>query len=145
MKKQALKITLIATIILSGCTTKKNLISENNIYYLNNSNNSITFSPIPINCIDGFKSIKVLLKQEKELGNFMNVSVCKINDSSIKFRQINTIENFNSEILFNNEHYEILPYYNCNTEEAKKEKYKRVSICKKDDGFSELVVLNQNI
>ncbi|WP_152056669.1 hypothetical protein [Aliarcobacter butzleri] len=142
MKRQALKIILITSITLSGCA-KKELILADNIN-LNNGNGTLTFLPIPTNCINGFKPTKVKLKEEKKVGYFIEVSVCKIDDNSIKFKQINTMENLD-EVLFSEKTYEKLPYYNCNTEEAKREKYKRVSICKKSDGFSELVILSPKI
>lgn len=140
MKKMIFKIALGVlgvSILISGCAATQDSNKEINI----KSKKTYSFYPIPPNCIDGFKNMKAELKREKEIGYFMEVTVCQINDNLIKFKQINTIENLD-EVLSSVKKEEELPYYNCDTKEAKKEKYKRASICKRNDGLSELVIIS---
>lgn len=143
MKKLILKTVIIASIFFIGCTDKKNITKE--IYTEeNNGNGNLTFYPIPTSCENKMNSQKILIKEDKGLYYFMNVAVCKINDNLIEYIQIDTIVNLkiSEEPLHSIKTHEKIPYYKCNTEEAKKVKNKRVSICKKDDGFSELLIRN---
>ena len=137
MKKKLIKMVLGVSIVISGCAATQNSNKEINI----KSKDTYSFYPIPPNCIDGTKSMKADLKREKEIGYFMEVSVCKINDNLIKFKQTNTIENLD-EVLSSVKKEEELPYYDCDTKEAKREKYQRASICKRNDGLSELVIIS---
>lgn len=143
MKKLILKIVLITSILFIGCTDKKNIANEI-VTEQNNSNGNLTLFPIPASCDDKMNPQKIPIKEDKGLTYYMTVAVCKINNNLIEYIQIDTIVNLkiSEKPLDSIETHEKIPYYKCNTEEAQKAKKDRVSICKRDDGFSELVIRN---
>lgn len=141
MKKRILQLAVIGSILLSGCAKKDNVHVENNI-----TNSHIKVDIInPNECTSENFGNKIYIKQEEQIGIYFYVQLCKNSYGSIDFKGILTKEDIDkeNEIIYKKEvNHNNIYYYDCNTEVAKKEKFKNVSICKKSNGFSEFQIIS---
>ncbi len=140
MKKQILQLALLSTILLSGCTKKNNIHIEDNTIDYQVKDNIIN----PTDCTQKSFYSKIKIKQEEQIGTYLHVKLCKNSFSSIDFIGKLTKEHIykDDQIITIKEVKDTISYYDCNTEEAKKAKYKNLSICNKNDGFSEFNIMS---